>query len=122
MHLLPGEGVRTVIRASAPNNSSECQLFLESLGIVFEVTPDGDFNTHTGNDSMTWRGVIGRNGLPNLVLSWIIWQGRIKDGPKQIVRVCRERLAEYPLRIVYNTHLQESADAMPVCCGLKKKG
>lgn len=45
LHLQPGEGVRTVVCASAPNNSSECQMFLESLGRVLEVTPDGDFNT-----------------------------------------------------------------------------
>ena len=46
---------------------------LISLVGVLESTPNGDsfillgdFNAHMGNDSVTWRGVIGRNGLSDL--------------------------------------------------------
>lgn len=28
----------------------------------------GDIYTHAGNDSVTWRGVTGRNSLPDLNL------------------------------------------------------
>lgn len=43
------------------------------LGKVLDSTPKGDsilllrdFNAHGGNDSMTWRGMVGRSGLPDL--------------------------------------------------------
>ena len=32
----------------------------------------GDFNTNVGSKSVTWRGVIGRNGLPNLNPSGVL--------------------------------------------------
>ena len=45
----------------------------------------------------------------HLVGSWIRWQGREPDRPgilKQLVRVCWEPLAEDPVKMVFNSHLQ----------------
>ncbi|KAI3356439.1 hypothetical protein L3Q82_017660 [Scortum barcoo] len=65
---------RTAVQSTRP-------AFLESLGgyylIVLRLgTPLllllGDFNAHMGNDSDTWRGVIGRNSLPGLNPSGVL--------------------------------------------------
>ncbi|KAK3534419.1 hypothetical protein QTP86_015229 [Hemibagrus guttatus] len=45
----------------------EYPTFLETLRVLL-----GDFNAHVGNDSDTWRGVIGRNGPPDLNLSGVL--------------------------------------------------
>uniref|UniRef100_A0A674MKS4 Endonuclease/exonuclease/phosphatase domain-containing protein n=1 Tax=Takifugu rubripes TaxID=31033 RepID=A0A674MKS4_TAKRU len=68
LRLRVGERVLTVVCAYAPNNSSKYPPFLEDLGRTLDsdsIMLLGDFNTHVGNDSVTWKGVIGRNGLPD---------------------------------------------------------
>ncbi|TWW65116.1 hypothetical protein D4764_21G0000160 [Takifugu flavidus] len=61
------------------NSSSAYPPFLESLEGVLESAPSGgslvllgDFNAHVGNDSVTWRGVIGKNSPPDLKPSGVL--------------------------------------------------
>jgi len=63
----------TFIVVYAPNVVSEYSAFLEDLLEVLERVPPtdslilvGDFNAHVGVDSEKWKGVIGRNGDPDL--------------------------------------------------------
>ncbi|TWW65115.1 R2 Retrovirus-related Pol polyprotein from type I retrotransposable element [Takifugu flavidus] len=52
----------------------------------------------------------------HLVVSWLLWWGRMPDRPgrpKRVVRVCWERLAESPVRRSFNSRLRESFDHVP---------
>ncbi|KAK3508748.1 hypothetical protein QTP70_004227 [Hemibagrus guttatus] len=67
-----------VPHAYGPNGSVEYPTFLETLRGVLEGAPGdsivllGNFNTHVGNNSDTWRGVIGRNDPPDLNSSGVL--------------------------------------------------
>ncbi len=78
LRLRVGDRSLTVVCAYGPNGSVEYPAFLVSLGGVLESVPTGDsivllgdFNTHVGSDSDTWRGVIGRNAPTDLNLSGV---------------------------------------------------
>ncbi|KAK3525845.1 hypothetical protein QTP70_010916 [Hemibagrus guttatus] len=69
----------SVVSAYGPNGSVDYPTFLETLRGVLEGAPAGDsivlpwdFNAHVGTDSDTWRGVIGKNGPPDLNSSGVL--------------------------------------------------
>uniref|UniRef100_A0AAV2LJD1 Endonuclease/exonuclease/phosphatase domain-containing protein n=1 Tax=Knipowitschia caucasica TaxID=637954 RepID=A0AAV2LJD1_KNICA len=73
LRLRVGDKSLIVVTAYGPNSSAEYPTFLESLGGVLDGAPPGDsvillgdFNAHVVNASDTWRGVIGKNGPPDL--------------------------------------------------------
>ncbi|KAK3512120.1 hypothetical protein QTP70_031238 [Hemibagrus guttatus] len=79
LRLRAGDRCLTVVSAYGPNGSVEYPTFLETLRAVLEGAPTGDsivllgdFNAHVGNDSDTWRGMIGRNGPPDLNSSGVL--------------------------------------------------
>ncbi|KAK3541878.1 hypothetical protein QTP86_008137 [Hemibagrus guttatus] len=79
LRLRAGDRCLTVVSAYGPNGSVEYPTFLETLRGVLEGAPTGDsivllgdFNAHVGNNSDTWRGVIGRNSPPDLNSSGVL--------------------------------------------------
>ncbi|KAK3546853.1 hypothetical protein QTP86_003744 [Hemibagrus guttatus] len=79
LRLRAGDRCLTVVSAYGPNGSVEYPTFLETLRGVQEGALTGDsivllwdFNAHVGNNSDTWRGVIGRNGPPDLNSSGVL--------------------------------------------------
>ncbi|KAL0182651.1 hypothetical protein M9458_022026, partial [Cirrhinus mrigala] len=71
LRLRVGDRSLTVVCAYGPNGSVEYPAFLDSP-TGDSVVLLGDFNAHVGDSSDTWRGVIGRNGPPDLNPSGVL--------------------------------------------------
>ena len=79
LRLLVVGQILTVVCAYGPSISSAYSLFLECLGRVLKSAAPGDslillgdFNAYVGSDSKTWRGVVGKDGPPDLNLSGVL--------------------------------------------------
>ena len=77
--LRAGGKTLTIVCAYVPNSCMEYAAFLEVLAGALHGAPVGDSvvllgdsNVHVCNDGDTWRGLIGRNGLPNLNPSGVL--------------------------------------------------
>jgi len=62
-----------LLQIYVPNAASEYQAFVNEVNdALLRVSPSkstvlmGDFNAHIGTDKETWKGVIGRHGVPGL--------------------------------------------------------
>ncbi|TWW68218.1 hypothetical protein D4764_19G0000160, partial [Takifugu flavidus] len=79
LRLRVGGRILTVVCVYGQNSSSAYPPFLASLEGVLESVPSGgslvllgDFNAHISSDSVIWRSVIGKNGLPDLNPSGVL--------------------------------------------------
>ncbi|KAK3554374.1 hypothetical protein QTP70_022602, partial [Hemibagrus guttatus] len=126
LSLWAGDRRLTVVSAYGPNGSVEYPTFLETLQGVLEgaLTGDsivllGDFNAHVGNDSDTWRGVIGRNSPPDLNLSGVLLLDFCASHSLSVTNTMFHDLVIvssdmfWTLRGVFNSHLRESFNQIP---------
>ena len=73
MRLRLKERREALLMVYAPNAEAEYQSFLDEVDAALQKVANmdsiilmGDFNAHVGTDSLTWKGVIGRNGNSDL--------------------------------------------------------